>query len=119
MMIDWHKYCIVLLGMQEPVSLRRKDGHIIHFFNTVNNQEEKRMKTLKKILVLLCGLAFLTSFSACKEQGPAESAGEKIDEAVEKTQEKMEDAGDTIREKTEEVGERIEEAGEEMQKTNK
>lgn len=77
------------------------------------------MKTLKKILVLLCGLAFLTSFSACKEQGPAETAGEKIDEAVEQTQEKMEDAGDTVREKAEEVGKSIEEAGEELQKTDK
>lgn len=63
---------------------------------------------LKKILVLLCGLAFLAFFSGCKEQGPAEKVGEKIDESVEKTQEKMK-----------ETGERIEEKGEEMQKTNK
>lgn len=63
---------------------------------------------LQKILVLLCGLAFLAFFSGCKEQGPAEKVGEKIDESVEKTQEKMK-----------ETGERIEEKGEEMQKTNK
>jgi hypothetical protein len=77
------------------------------------------MKPLKRILVLLCGLAFLAFFSGCKEQGPAEKVGEKIDESVEKTQEKMKEAGDTVEEKAEEVGERIEETGEEMQKTNK
>ncbi|MDW7774155.1 MAG: hypothetical protein SCH71_14810 [Desulfobulbaceae bacterium] len=74
------------------------------------------MKTLTKILVLLCGLAFLAFFSACKEQGPAERAGERIDESVEMTQEKMEELGDAIEEQAEEAGERIEEAGEEMQK---
>jgi outer membrane lipoprotein-sorting protein len=77
------------------------------------------MKTLKKILVLLISAALLSFFSACKEQGPAETAGEKIDEAVEQTRENMEEAGDTMKEKTEEIGERIEEAGEELQKTNK
>ena len=77
------------------------------------------MKTLNKILVLLCGLAFLTFFSACKEQGPMESAGEKIDESIEKTQENMEEVGDTAQEKAEEVGERIEETSEEMRETGK
>jgi len=77
------------------------------------------MKTLNKILVLLCGLAFLTSFSGCKEQGPMESAGEKIDQSVEKTQEKMEDIGDTVQDKAEELGEHIEEAKEDMRDTSK
>lgn len=76
------------------------------------------MKIVKKILVLMCCGALLALFSACKEQGPAETAGERIDEAVEQTREKIEEAGDTVKEKTEEVGERMEEAGEDLQKTN-
>lgn len=73
------------------------------------------MKTLKKILVLFCGLVFLAFFSACEEQGPAERAGEKIDETVEKTQEKMEEAGEAMEEKVEQVGEKLEKSGEKMQ----
>jgi hypothetical protein len=91
----------------------------VKFLNTENSQEEMIMKTLNKILVLLCGLAFLTSFSGCKEQGPMESAGEKVDKSIENTQEKMEDVGDTVQDKAEEVGENIEEAKEDMQDSTK
>lgn len=37
---------------------------------------------------------------ACEQEGPAEKAGEKIDEAVEEAGEAVEEAGDKIREKT-------------------
>ena len=48
--------------------------------------------------------------AACESEGPAEKAGERIDEAVESTGEKLEEAGDTAREKVEEATDAIEEA---------
>lgn len=49
--------------------------------------------------VLLAG-TILVTLSACEQQGPAEKAGEKIDNAVEKAGEQMEKAGDSIRDAT-------------------
>lgn len=48
---------------------------------------------------LLAG-AMLVTLSACEQQGPAETAGEKIDNTVEKAGEQMEKAGDSIRDAT-------------------
>ena len=48
---------------------------------------------------LLAG-AMLVTLSACEQQGPAERAGEKVDNVVEKAGEQMEKAGDSIRDAT-------------------
>jgi predicted small lipoprotein YifL len=48
---------------------------------------------------LLAG-AMLVTLSACEQQGPAETAGEKIDNTVEKPGEQIEKAGDSIRDAT-------------------
>ena len=48
---------------------------------------------------LLGGVVLLT-LSSCDQQGPAESAGEKIDNSVENAGERMEKAGDSIRDAT-------------------
>ena len=52
---------------------------------------------------LMCLFLFIFALgrSACEKEGPAEKAGEKLDEAVEEAGEKLEEAGDKIREKTE------------------
>ena len=42
----------------------------------------------------------LVTLSACEQQGPAETAGAKIDDAVEKAGEQMEKASDSIRDAT-------------------
>ncbi len=47
---------------------------------------------IRKIGVMLCGIVLMFSFTACKKQGPAERAGERIDETVEKTGEEMKEA---------------------------
>lgn len=53
--------------------------------------------------------AMLAALSGCqKKEGPAEKAGQKIDQAVEKSGEKVDDA-------KEKLGEKIEKAGEDMQ----
>jgi predicted small lipoprotein YifL len=66
------------------------------------------MKLLKigGVLVILMGLAL----TACKEKGPAEKAGEKIDNAAETMGDKMEDATDDAGDKLEEAGDKIEDA---------
>lgn len=54
----------------------------------------KRVRSLALALFLvLSGGAFLT---ACDNQGPAEEAGENIDDAVEDAGDSMEDAGDEV-----------------------
>ena len=50
------------------------------------------MSTLKKLSVLSVSLLIAAGLLACEQKGPAEKAGEKIDQAVEKAQEKIEDA---------------------------
>ncbi|MFZ7126713.1 MAG: hypothetical protein ACOWWM_11230 [Desulfobacterales bacterium] len=62
---------------------------------------------LATILVLL---ALVFVLAACEQEGPAERAGEKIDEAAETTAEKMEDAGEAVEEKAEEVKEEAKKA---------
>jgi len=104
-----------------------KEGGIIQkYYNSRKYGQEESMNTVKKILALLCGLAFLAFFTACEDEGPMERTGKKVDEAVENTQEQMEEAGDKAQEQMEEVGdamqdaadkvgEKMEEAGEKMQ----
>ena len=50
------------------------------------------MSTLKKLSVLSDSLLIAAGLFACEQKGPAEKAGEKIDQTVEKAQEKIEDA---------------------------
>ncbi|MDP1654642.1 MAG: hypothetical protein Q8K91_14720 [Hylemonella sp.] len=53
--------------------------------------------------------AMLAALSGCqKQEGPAEKAGQKIDQAVEKSVEKADDA-------KQKLGEKIEKAGEDLQ----
>lgn len=59
------------------------------------------MKTLAKYIALLVIPAF--ALIACEQEGPAEKAGEKIDNAVDKAKEKVEEAGDKVEEKTDEL----------------
>jgi outer membrane lipoprotein-sorting protein len=72
-------------------------------------------KTVKKFFQLLCCLSLVLIFSSCEQEGPAEKAGENIDEAMETSREKLEEAGEKIEETVEKGGEKIEEAGEKMQ----
>lgn len=57
------------------------------------------------VLILL-----VATFVACEQEGPAEKAGEKIDEAAEEAAEKVEEAGDALEETADEVEEKAEEA---------
>lgn len=53
-------------------------------------------------------LTTLIGLTACQEKGPAEKAGEQIDNAVEEMGDKIEDATDNAGDAVEEAGDKIE-----------
>jgi len=59
------------------------------------------MTLIREVLLLVCSLMLVFSLSSCEKKGPAEKAGEKVDNAIEKAGDKVEKAGDKIKEKTE------------------
>jgi hypothetical protein len=63
-----------------------------------------------KILYVLLVVVLIGAFVACEQEGPAEQAGEQIDEAVEEAGDQMEEAGDAIEDKADEMQEKAEEA---------
>jgi hypothetical protein len=60
------------------------------------------------VLAILAGFV-LGGVSGCEREGPAERAGEAIDEAIEDAGEAIEDAGEAIEDKQEEVEDAIQE----------
>ena len=64
-----------------------------------------------KPLIILSVLACL-ALAGCSEKGPAEQAGEKVDEAVEQVKDAVDDAGQQG--PAEEAGEQIDKAVEDM-----
>jgi hypothetical protein len=67
---------------------------------------------MKRILPVLAVLAL--TFSGCQEQGPAERAGEKLDEASEGIKGGIEDAGDAVKDAVDDTGDALKEAGEDV-----
>jgi predicted small lipoprotein YifL len=63
------------------------------------------MKKILKVLALLVGLL---AFTACESEGPAEKAGEKIDETMEKAAEQVEEAGDEVEKAADDLKEKTE-----------
>ena len=63
------------------------------------------MKYLPLTTVPLAALAMTASLvlTGCDEQGPAETAGEKIDNAVESAGEMAEEAGDKVEDATDKL----------------
>ncbi|TVS09000.1 MAG: hypothetical protein EA423_00645 [Phycisphaerales bacterium] len=57
-------------------------------------------QTVTKILATAFAGACCMCLTACQEQGPAEQAGERVDEAAESAGEAVEDAGEAIQEGT-------------------
>ncbi|GAB4510604.1 MAG: hypothetical protein Tsb0026_12680 [Sulfuricaulis sp.] len=49
------------------------------------------MSTLKKLSIFSASLLIAAGLFACEQKGPAEKAGEKIDQTVEKAKDKVED----------------------------
>jgi len=57
-----------------------------------------RFKTITTVSI---AAVFLVLLAGCEQDGPAEQAGERLDEAVESAGEEVEDAADELRESTE------------------
>ena len=55
------------------------------------------MKIYKRILATLFSACLLMGVAACQEKGPAEKAGEAIDDAASDVANKAEDAADDIK----------------------
>lgn len=70
------------------------------------------IRTVPALALIVFAAIFAT---ACEKKGPAEKAGEKIDNAYSEAKEKAEEAG----EKMEEAGEKVEEALEEAEEAVK
>jgi len=62
---------------------------------------------LKRLLTIMVLILSISVFTACESKGPAEKAGEKVDEAVQKTTDKAKEVTETVKDKAEEVGEEV------------
>jgi hypothetical protein len=71
------------------------------------------MKPSRTTSYCLFFVAALIGLSGCEQEGPAERAGENIDEAVEEVQQEAEHAGDQAMEKLEEATDELEEKADE------
>jgi hypothetical protein len=80
------------------------------------------MTSYKKLAVMMCTGFVVMILGACKQEGPAERTGRKIDEAAEKLGEAvekkgpMERAGESMDNAVDNTGEALEEAGEKAKK---
>jgi hypothetical protein len=59
------------------------------------------MKSARLLTALFLAAVLGLGLGACERKGPAERAGERIDETVEEAGERAEETGEEIREKTE------------------
>lgn len=69
-------------------------------------------KTLKNLGAILLAGACVVAMSGCQKEGPAETAGKKIDSAVES-------AAASVDEATAKAGEKIEQAGDSIKDATK
>lgn len=60
----------------------------------LNNTDSNTFRLLSKILLMTFALSSVGFVTACDDQGPAEEAGEAIDDSVEDTGDAIEDATD-------------------------
>jgi hyperosmotically inducible protein len=67
--------------------------------------------SLYRSLLIAIAAAALALIVGCDSKGPAEKAGEQIDEAVEQAQEDLGKTSEAAGEAVEEVGEKIQESG--------
>jgi hyperosmotically inducible protein len=61
-----------------------------------------------QLIPALTLIVMTLAFTGCDQQGPAEKAGEKIDQSMDSMQEKTEEAGEMAMDKLEEAGDKIE-----------
>ncbi|WP_417550540.1 hypothetical protein [Methylophaga sp.] len=60
----------------------------------LNNTDSNPFRLLCKILLMTFALSSVGFITACENQGPAEEAGEEIDESIEESGDAIEEATD-------------------------
>lgn len=68
------------------------------------------MNWLKRLVFVLCLVAFLGAMTGCGEEGPAEKAGKKIDEAMDSAKDKMDEMSDQAKDAYEDMKDKANEA---------
>jgi hypothetical protein len=79
------------------------------------NGIDKRVFATILISIALAG----AGLSGCKQEGPAETAGKKVDEAVKDTGKAMEKAGEAVDKAAEKTGDALEKAGDKVEEAVK
>lgn len=74
----------------------------------------KRQLLRQLALSLLIGMTAL-GLAACEEEGPAEQAGESIDESVEEMEQSIDESAEEMGDSMEEMGDEMEQAADEAQ----
>ena len=72
------------------------------------------MKYIKHITTVISAVLMMFTLVACDQQGPAEKAGEKIDNAAEKAADTMEKAKDKVKDTAEDAADKTEDAMDKM-----
>ena len=65
---------------------------------------------LKKLIAIIVLSLSIFAFTACDSKGPAEKAGEKIDQTLEKVSDKDKEVTKAVKEKAEETGKEVKKA---------
>jgi len=68
-----------------------------------------------RVALLLAAVLAIGSLYGCKQEGPAETAGKKIDQAVEKTGDAVNKAGEEVGKAVEKTGDALEKAGDKIE----
>ena len=72
----WNKTCFIA---NKKMRFDKRTAFILGIINSFENH----LTTMKKLLILtVCSMSVI-AFVSCKKKGPAEKAGEKLDEAIE------------------------------------
>lgn len=82
------------------------------------------MRNSRKLAALLAASVLGMGLAACEKKGPAERAGEKVDQALgteekglaEKTGEKLDDAAAEVKQESNEAAQKVENAADELKK---
>jgi len=81
------------------------------------SEEQNMTNLIRKFAVVLAALFLSFALSACEEEGPAEQAGEAVDDAAEQTSEAVDDAMEKTGEAMDDAAEKMEDAAEEVEKS--
>jgi len=69
------------------------------------------MRLSQRVMVVGFSLGVALTFAGCEQQGPAEKAGQQMDEAAQQATEKAKETGEAVGEKVKKAGAFLDDAG--------